>query len=52
MTSETAFAYFFSSQKTPEIIKAFTHGRLPSQTVLYVKFRKGGVPSIRAHGEP
>ena len=46
MTSDTAFAYFFSSRKIPEIeiMKAFRLPRLPSRAILYVEFRKDGIP--------
>jgi len=59
MTSDTAFAYFSSFRKTPEIeiMKAFRHRRLleagdASQPILYLELRKDGYPSIRAHGGP
>jgi hypothetical protein len=58
MTSDTAFAYFSFSRKTPEIeiMKAFRHRRLleagdASQPIIYLELRKDGYPSIRAHGE-
>jgi hypothetical protein len=51
MTSDTAFAYFSFSRKTPEIeiMKAFRHRRLleagdASQPIIYLELRKDGYP--------